>query len=133
MRGELRNFDVTTLDEPERPVLGNYSLIEERDLRLLSPEELGRDDFMGFFKDPSHSWRPYAAGLPWIRDPDIDKALLRILRRIDVAGSDENVVTFIASQSGAGGTTLSRALAWKCAEPISRPGPVAIKLLESRA
>ncbi len=43
-------------------------------------------------------------------------ALLGILRRLDHAGPDENSVTFIASQSGAGGTTLARALAWKCAE-----------------
>jgi hypothetical protein len=129
VRGELHKVDVTTLDEPERPVLGNYSLIEERDLRVLTPEELGRDDFMGFFRDPTYSWRPYAAGLPWIRNPDMEKDLLRFLRRIDITGPDENVVTFIASQSGAGGTTLARALAWKCAELgyptlVAKPAPL---------
>jgi hypothetical protein len=137
VRGELHKVDVTTLDEPERPVLGNYSLIEERDLRVLTPEELGRDDFMGFFRDPTYSWRPYAAGLPWIRNPDIEKDLLRFLRRIDITGPDENVVTFIASQSGAGGTTLARALAWKCAELgyptlVAKPAPFVPDALQVR-
>lgn len=116
VRGGFHNLDVTTLDEPERPVLGNYSLIEERDLRVLTPEEISREDFTGFFRDPTCSWTPYAAGLPWVRNPDMGNALLGILRRLDHAGPDENSVTFIASQSGAGGTTLARALAWKCAE-----------------
>ena len=116
VRGGFHKLDVTTLDEPEHPILGNYSLIEERDLHVLAPEEISREDFTGFFRDPTYSWTPYAAGLPWIRNPDMGNTLLGLLRRLDYAGPDENSVTFIASQSGAGGTTLARALAWKCAE-----------------
>jgi hypothetical protein len=126
--GNLRKLDVTNLDEPERPVLGVYTLIEERDLVPITPQELGEQDFIGFFRDPASSWRPYAAGLPWMRDAEIGKKLLHHLRRLDASGSEENSITYIAAESGAGGTTLVRSLSWECARLgypvlVARPVP----------
>ena len=126
--GGTQRVDVTEADEPERPILQLYSPIEERDLRPLLPTELSEEDFSGFFRNPEASWRPYAAGLPWMRDQDTLKDLLKYLKRLDSVGSDENCIAFVASESGAGGTTLARALAWECARQgypvlIAKPLP----------
>lgn len=114
-QGRFHNIDVTEVDEPERPILERYSLVEERDLTPLMPEDLSEEDFVGFFRNPEESWRPYAAGLPWVRDTNCQKDLNRRLKALDDAGSEENCVAYISSESGAGGTTLARVLAWECA------------------
>ena len=111
----FHRLDVTEADEPERPILDWYSLVEERDVTPLTPEELSEEDLEGFFRDPASSWRPYAAGLPWLRDSEATQTLHKTLRRLDVAGSDANCIAYISSESGAGGTTLARVLAWECA------------------
>lgn len=113
--GKVRQVDVTEIDEPERPILDRFSLIEERDLTPILPEELGEEDFIGFFQNSTNSWRAYAAGLPWIRDPSCTKRLGRLLQRLDAVGANENFVAYIAAESGAGGTTLAHALAWEFA------------------
>ncbi|MCY4440661.1 MAG: hypothetical protein OXE53_10705 [Deltaproteobacteria bacterium] len=111
----FHRIDITEADEPERPILDSYSLLEERDLTPLTPEELSEEDLEGFFRDPATSWRPYAAGLPWVRDSEAAQTLSKFLRKLDIAGSEENCIAYIASESGAGGTTLARVLAWECA------------------
>ena len=111
----FHRIDVTEAVEPERPILDRYSLVEERDLTPLMPEELSKDEVDGFFRDPAASWRPYAAGLPWMRDSQAQKTLSQSLTKLNVAGSDENCIAYISSESGAGGTTLAHALAWECA------------------
>ena len=45
---QLRKIDVTNLDEPERPILGVYTLIEERDLVPITPQNSG-STFYWFF------------------------------------------------------------------------------------
>lgn len=113
--GSLRKIDVTEADEPERPILEQYSLIEERDLSPLTPAELSEEQFIDFFRDPEASWRPYAAGLPWLRHTEAKSDLSGYLKKLDAVGAEESVIAFIASESGAGGTTLARLLAWECA------------------
>lgn len=113
--GAFHQVDVTETDEPERPILERYSLVEERDLAPLTPEELAEDDFVAFFRNPEESWRPYAAGLPWIRTPKCKKDLSNLLNKLDAVGPEENCIAYISSESGAGGTTLARMLAWECA------------------
>lgn len=115
VRGRLHKVDVTDADEPERPITESYSLIEDRDLSPLTPEELTEEDFVAFFRDPTGSWRPYAAGLPWIRDTQCGRRLGSYLKRLDTVGTEENCIAYISSESGAGGTTLARSLAWECA------------------
>ena len=114
-RGVLHKIDVTRAEEPERPITESYSLIEDRHLATLTPEELSEEDFVAFFRDPTASWRPYAAGLPWLRDASSSKHLSSYLKKLDTLGSDENCIAYISSESGAGGTTLARTLAWQCA------------------
>jgi hypothetical protein len=50
--------DLTEIDEPERPLLSVYSLIEERHLAPLAPHELSEADFVEFFRTPHASWHP---------------------------------------------------------------------------
>lgn len=124
----FQKIDVTEADEPERPILEYYSLIEERDLAPLTPEELSEESFISFFQNPEASWRPYAAGLPWIRDEQSKIELKKLLKKLDSNGAEQNCIAYIASESGAGGTTLSRMLAWEYAREgypvlLARPIP----------
>lgn len=126
--GDFQKIDITEADEPERPILEYYSLIEERDLTPLMPEELSEENFISFFQNSEASWRPYAAGLPWVRDAQSNRELRILLKKLDANGSEQNCIAYIASESGAGGTTLSRVLAWECAREgypvlIAKPMP----------
>ncbi len=114
--GNFHRIDITKSDDPERPILNLYSIIEERDLSPLVPEDLSEDEFMAFFRSSETSWRPYAAGLPWIRDTQYKSKLIKCFKRLDSLGADENTVAYIASEPGAGGTTLARTLAWELAQ-----------------
>lgn len=113
--GEFHKIDVTEADEPERPILEYYSLLEERDLTPLMPAELSHEEFIGFFRDTEGSWRPYAAGVPWVRDRECKKSLSHYLQKLDAGGAEENCIAYISSEPGAGGTTLARVLAWEIA------------------
>ncbi|SMF20244.1 hypothetical protein SAMN06265365_104292 [Tistlia consotensis] len=133
--GVARTYDVTALDDPERPLLANYDILHERDLRRLQPEDLTLEQIQDFFQDAASAWRPYAAGMPWPRDDQHWQRLRSRLRRLDRDGSEANRVAFIAAESGAGGTTLLRNLAWIAAEEgyptlVAKSAPFAPKALE---
>ncbi|MDG9668388.1 hypothetical protein ONV78_11640 [Hahella sp. CR1] len=113
--GIFHNIDVTEADDPERPVFSQYQFIQERDLSPLIPQDLSEKDFIDFFRSSETSWRPYAAGLPWLRDLTSGKNLFECLKRLNTAGAEENCIAYIASEPGAGGTTVARMLAWNCA------------------
>ena len=114
-RGNYQRIDLTRADDPERPILEFYSLIEERDLTPIMPDELSEEDFISFFQSPYNSWRPYAAGLPWIRDSISKDKLINTLSELDSTGPDANRIAYIPSEPGAGGTTFVRMLGWECA------------------
>ena len=63
-RGDITLVDITHVDDAQHPVLGRYELIQDQDLRPLAAEDLTAETVEGFFRDPSASWEPYAAGLP---------------------------------------------------------------------
>lgn len=113
--GEFTSLDVSDMDDPERPVLSGFAAIKEADLATLLPDELTKDEFISFFRDPSSSWRPYAAGLPWDRSGHALQSLLAILQRLEVQGSTEGTLATIAAEPGSGATTFVRQLAWHCA------------------
>lgn len=113
--GTFRALDITELDDPERPLLDQYTLIEERDLSPLGHDQLSEEDFVSFFRDPETSWRPYAAGLPWDRNDQSKKQFKNILNMLDAVGPEENCIAYVQAESGAGGTTFSRLLAWEFA------------------
>jgi len=114
--GVIARVDVTQAEDPERPILDRYSLIEERNLSSLMPEDLTEDDFIAFFRNSESSWRPYAADLPWVRSKNYEKNLSRCFNKLDAIGSEANCIAYITSEPGAGGTTLARILAWTFAQ-----------------
>lgn len=114
--GTIRRVDLTDIDDPERPILDNYDLIRDRDLTSADTDDLPEDAFNAFFQGELGDWRPFAAGVPWIRDDGAWLVLRTQLRRIDSAGPPENRITYIVSEAGAGGTTLARHLAFVAAK-----------------
>ena len=128
--GSMALVDLTNVDEVERPLSTLYSLVEERDLGTIAPEDLSEAEFAQFFEGNQDSWRPYAAGVPWLRDQDAKQHVERLLRRLDTVGSSENRIAYISSQPGAGGTTLARTVAFEAARAgyptlVARPIPFA--------
>ena len=113
--GNTVHVDLTEVDDVERPILTNYEIIGERDLAYVSPQELTEDEFSAFFEGRFSSWRPYAARVPWIQNRSVFTALKKILHRLENVGPSENKIAYIASEPGAGGTTLARQLAWQAA------------------
>lgn len=113
--GGFRNVDLSSADDPQRPISENYDIIQLKDLSPLVPEDLPEEEFIKFFKNSEESWKSYAAGVPWIRDKTASRKLAGYMNRLDSTGADDNCIAYIASESGAGGTTLARALAWELA------------------
>lgn len=114
-KGEHHALDVTTADDPQYPILGNYHLLQEADLLPLQAADLSANEIEQFFRGSSNSWRPFAAGMPWERAKTAWPELRQLLRRLDRDGVDAAVTAFIRADSGAGGTTLARSLAWLAA------------------
>src|SRR5262249_32266546 len=86
-----------------------------KDLTRMLPEDLPEPEFRAFFDRSSSSWRPYAAGLPCPRDSSEKTRLLKILSRISEQGSEANTIGYVMAESGRGGTTSSRLLAFEAA------------------
>lgn len=115
VKGNVHRLDITGVDDPEHPLLGRYELLTENHLLPLLPEDLKAEEVEGFFTDPSASWRPSAAGMPWPREPTAVESVKRALRRLDREGAEENQVFYVSAESGAGATTFIRDLAWTVA------------------
>lgn len=135
LSGQSYTLDVAGLDNPEHPILANYEILQERDLRSLPADELSVSEVQGFFANTSISWRPYAAGMPWPYDGTAWQTLRARLRRLDRDGADFSRITYINAESGSGGTTLMRHLAWTAAAEgyptlVARVTPFAPKALE---
>ena len=113
--GAVHRLNVTSLDDPEHPLLGHYELITENLLLRLLPDDLRQDEIEGFFKNPGESWRPFAAGMPWQRAPEATDSLKRALRKLDREGVESNRLFYVSAESGAGATTFVRDLSWNLA------------------
>ncbi len=109
------DLDVTECELVQQPLLDKYELIQSRDLRMLLPEELPQGEFQAFFDKSKRTWIPYAAGLPWRRNEDTSKRVLGALRTLLDSQDENNPLLIIASESGAGGTTLARMIAFDAA------------------
>jgi hypothetical protein len=116
VRGDIQPLDVTGLDDPEHPLLANYELLQADDLRGLQASDLTAAEIAAFFSDTAASWRPFAAGMPWERSNKPGQQLQTILRKLDKEGPEAGRIACISTESGAGGTTLMRTLAWNAAQ-----------------
>lgn len=109
------DLDVTDCELIEQPLFDRYEVIQARDLPYLEPDEVSAEDLSSFFDRSIQSWRPFAAGLPWERDKDANRKLLRALERVAAGGPDQNCVQVIACETGAGGTTRAKTIALEAA------------------
>ncbi len=108
---EFRELDITDCELIEQPLLDRYEILQARDLVPLQPEELRFEDLADFFHRTASSWRPYAAGVPWRRNEAPYKVIRSALAQAEREGPGANRLHVIASQPGAGGTTLARDIA----------------------
>jgi tetratricopeptide (TPR) repeat protein len=120
VRVELLNrqsadVDITECDLVEQPVLDRYDIVQSRYLRPLQPDELPEEELIGFFDRSRQSWLPYAAGLPWSRSRSASTKCIKALQTISASGADANRIMVIASETGAGGTTFARQIAFESA------------------
>jgi hypothetical protein len=114
-QGNRHRVDLSGHDDPEHPLLGNYELLSEAHLEYMTPEGLSSEEINGFFRDPSASWRPYAAQMPWSRDDRARNTLTKALRKLDREGPEASRIFYIRAESGAGATTFIRDLAFGAA------------------
>jgi tetratricopeptide (TPR) repeat protein len=114
-KGAYFEHDITECEMVERPLLESYELIQSSNLRLLQPNDLTQQELEGFFNRSTSGWKPYAAGLPWRRSTESWKRVYEALKAVAQSGASENRVLTIVSESGAGGTTLARMLAFEAA------------------
>ena len=112
VQGTRHRVDLSGRDDPEYPLLRNYELLSETHLEYVTPEGLSAEEINGFFRDPSASWRPYAAQMPWSRDERARNTLTKALRDIDRNGPEASRIFYIRAESGAGATTFIRDLAF---------------------
>lgn len=110
------SLDVTGYERTEYPLLNHYDLILERNLHPLLPEELSEQELNSFFERSSDSWKPYAAGLPWIREQMCVKKVLDALDEVARTNYEHNQLLLISAEAGAGGTTFARSLAFEAAK-----------------
>lgn len=134
-KGVTRDVDISSCDLVERPLLNRFDVIQSKDLRLLLPTELSRGDMEAFFGRTGFNWKPYAAGLPWPRSTEAQSTLMSTLKKLESSGYSENKILWIISDSGAGGTTLSRVLAFNAASAgyptlVAKAGPFEFTTIE---
>lgn len=115
-RGKPANPDISRAEIADRPLLDRYDVIRSRDLPRLTAQELPEAELNAFFSATEHTWRPYAAGLPWPRFPDAMRSVVRTLEKTADKGPEGNKVLFLRAESGAGGTTLARTIAFEAAQ-----------------
>lgn len=109
--GAVVNIDLARAELAEQPISDVCEFILLKDTLPVSAGDLREDEFHGFFTRAASSWRPFAAGLPWLPNPAPERVLFGALRDqlADAPGSVQ--VLSVLSEPGAGGTTQARALA----------------------
>lgn len=112
----LTDLDITECELIEQPLLDRYEVLQPRDLIQLAPDELSQNDLKCFFERSSMTWKPFAAGVPWQRNMSSNEEIFKALTRIESGGSEHNCVRVVTSESGAGGTTRVRTLAFETAQ-----------------
>lgn len=115
-RGSKISLDVSVVDDPEYPLLSKYEMILESDLSPVQISDLKREEIDGFFRDVRSSWRPFAAGLPYLGSTDAPSTLLNELKAMEREKADSLPVKYIMANKGSGATTLLRAICWSAAQ-----------------
>lgn len=113
---QILEIDLSSANLPDHPLLDVCDLIQVRDLLPISPSDLTEADLKSFFTKSFNSWRPYAAGLPWLPDSSPEKRLCHALTEALNGAPNHNSLVSVTSEPGAGGTTQARSLAYAAAK-----------------
>lgn len=108
--------DLAPANLSDQPLFDAVELILSRDLLPVAPSDLREAEFNAFFTTQASTWRPYAAGLPWVPDVAPEHTLLAALAAAHKGPSEENSVCSVVSEPGAGGTTQALTLAFAAAK-----------------
>ncbi|MEX0960254.1 MAG: hypothetical protein WDZ63_13300 [Burkholderiales bacterium] len=114
--GTMIDVDFMGAELPENPLLDACDLIQLRDTLPVSPQDLSEEEFRAFFTKSFSTWRPYAAGLPWIPNAAPERELLKALKETLLEPPETPRIFSVVSEPGAGGTTQVRALAFAAAK-----------------
>ena len=134
---QITKIDITECDRIDQPILDRFEVIREGHMTPILPADLKSDEIASFFERSSNSWRPNAAGLPWMRNSKAEKQLKRALHEVLERDSESNKLCLLVSEPGAGGTTTMRHLAFLAASEgyptlVARPHdftPTAIEVV----
>lgn len=114
--GQLIEANLTSAEQAEHPLLDSCELIPVRHLFSLTENDLSQVDFQDFFTRRGTSWRPFAARLPWIPDQTPITSVLKQLEMHLKGDANAAHLVTISAESGSGGTTMARAIAFASAE-----------------
>lgn len=109
--GTKLEVDLAKAELAEQPISDMCEFVLVRDTLPVSAEDLREPEIHGFFTRGVQSWRPFAAGLPWVSDSKAERSLLAALHDQLAEGGASVQVLSIISEPGAGGTTQARVLA----------------------
>lgn len=113
--GDIQEVDITDAELIEQPLLDKFDIIKSKDLQRLTEFDLTVEDLNKFFDKSEHSWRAFAAGLPWISEKRTINTILRSLGSIHKSETSHVPIYYVISEAGAGGTTFARSLAFEAA------------------
>lgn len=115
--GNMREgCDITTAELPEYPVLDDYDLIRSQDLQVVTPGDLQEEQCTEFFSGYHSSWIPFAAGLPWDRDPKLVREVMDGLAGLEKDTDQRLKLFLLPGQSGAGVSTQLRQVAYQASK-----------------
>ncbi len=102
------SVDITSAVDPGHPVTDRFQIIQEAD--VLREHNPTTEDLRDFLHDPSASWIPYAAGIPFPRDSAYRPFVERELRLVARRGSQANRTVWLPAEDGSGASTALRSL-----------------------
>lgn len=126
---DREEIDFSSCIDQSHPITSVFELISSAD--ILEERIPTVEDAQAFLNDPTHSWLPYATGIPFPRHPEYERSLVKYLSRFENEGSSLTCTAWIQSEDGAGATTTLRQLAFNIARQgfpvlVARPGNVTL-------
>lgn len=99
--------------DQSNPITRTFEFIPATDLFATATADV--DLLRRFLADPTGSWGPYAAGVPYSREEQYERPLVRYLDAFRTEGAAASFTAWIPAEQGSGGTTALRQLLFNLA------------------
>jgi hypothetical protein len=108
-------LDISNCVDDGHPITQAFDFVSAE--AILGDVSLTEEEVRDFFADPTASWKPYNARIPWPRHcvAEYARELKRRLKRFDSEGPSMTCTCWVPSEVGAGTTTALRQLAYEIA------------------